>query len=103
MTDEQFQELIATLTYIGDELSDIALQTRGIDDYLEKIAEKGDSIASSLQCIEYNQKNQVELLNGGFGFVKDISKNSDSGGAVYELMDSFNSKMQELINVITRK
>jgi hypothetical protein len=103
MNDEQFAELIATLTYIGDELSDIALQTRGIDDHLEKIAEKEDSIASSLQCIEYNQRNQVELLNGGFGFVKDISKKSDAGGAVYELMDSLDGKMQELINVITRK
>ena len=103
MNDEQFAELIATLTYIGDELSDIALQTRGIDDHLEKLAEAGNSIANSLHCINLHQRDQVELFNGGFGFVRDISNKSDAGGAVYELMDSFNSKMQELINVITRK
>jgi len=103
MTDEQFAELIATLTYIGDELSDIALQTRGVDDHLEKLAEAGNSIANSLHCINLHQRDQVELFNGGFGFVRDISNKSDAGGAVYELMDSFNSKMQELINVITRK
>jgi len=103
MTDEQFERFMAVFENIASEIEDMSLNIDCINDHLEKIAEKEGSIAFSLQCIEYNQKNQVELLNGGFGFVKDISKNSDAGGAVYELMDSFNGKMQELINVITRK
>jgi hypothetical protein len=103
MTDEQFERFMAVFENIASEIEDMSLNIDCINSHLEKIAEKKDSIAFSLQCIEYNQKNQVELLNGGFGFVKDISKNSDAGGAVYELMDSFNGKMQELIDVITRK
>ena len=73
------------------------------DEQFEKLHKVLSAIAYSLHYIELHQKTQVELLNGGFGFVKDISEKSDAGGAVYELMDSFDSKMQELINVITRK
>jgi hypothetical protein len=103
MTDEQFERFMAVFENIASEIEDMSLNIDCINGHLEKIAEKEDSIAHSMQCIEIHQRNQVELFNGGFGFVRDISNKSDAGGAVYELMDSFNSKMQELINVITRK
>jgi len=103
MNDEQFERFMVVFENIASEIEDMSHNIDSMTAHLEKIAEKEDSIAFSLQCIEYNQRNQVELLNGGFGFVKDISKKSDAGGAVYELMDSLDGKMQELINVITRK
>jgi hypothetical protein len=103
MTDEQFERFMVVFENIASEIEDMSLNIDCINGHLEKIAEKEDSIANSLHCINLHQRDQVELFNGGFGFVKDISNKTDAGGAVYELMDSLDGKMQELINVITRK
>ena len=59
-----------------------------------------ESIARSLKKIEYWQEHQTDIINGGFGFVRDISLSLDGGMAVNSLEKSFENKMSELIDVI---
>lgn len=59
-----------------------------------------DSIAGSLKKIEYYQEHQTDIMNGGFGFVRDISSSLDNGMAVSSLEESFENKMDELIDAI---
>jgi hypothetical protein len=66
----------------------------------ERLLEAVESIANYLKKIEYWQEHQTDIINGGFGFVRDISSSLDGGLAINNFATSFEDKMSELIDAI---